>query len=103
MAVGVNEFNVGELICYRNVSGETVTGTRRPYSVKLRVRIYVPFSQGAQKAYEMADWIHTVLFRQGYAYKVSEVEFDCAKYDSQTESITLDTFCTIKGELSGNG
>lgn len=100
MAVGVNSFTVGEPMHQLGSDGRSSSLGKRPYEARVRIRIYVPFSGGAQKAFEMADWIHTVLMRSAFHYAVNSVEFETAKYDSQTESITLDTFYTVKGTLS---
>lgn len=97
MSVGVESFHAGESLYTKNSDGETVPRNERDYKLKMRIRIYTSFANGAQRTYTAADYIYSVLLRSAFDYKISEIIFDDAEYDSQTESIRLTTHFTVEG------
>ena len=97
MSVGVESFHAGESLFTKNSAGCTVARGLRDYKLKMRVRIYVSFANGAQRAFVAADFIYSALMEPSFDYKVSEILYDAAEYDSQTESIRLTTHFTVEG------
>gem|GEM_PF-2187519 len=99
MSIGVEQFYVGPSLYKKDASGNTVARGEREYKLKMRMRVYVSFANGAQRAFEAADYIYTMLMSSNYGFKVSEIILDDAEYDSQTESIRLTTHYTVEGTL----
>ena len=97
ISVGVEQFNAGPSLYTHNSTGHTVGQGKREYKLKMRIRFYVSFSNGAQRSFTAADYIYSMLMSPNYNYQVSEIIMEDAEYDSQTESIRLTTHFTIEG------
>lgn len=97
ISVGVEQFNAGPSLYTQNSTGHTVGQGTREYKLKMRIRFYVSFSNGAQRSFTAADYVYTMLMSSNYDYQVSEIIMEDAEYDSQTESIRLTTHFTVEG------
>ena len=97
ISVGVEQFNAGPSLYTQNSSGNMVARNLREYKLKMRIRFYVSFANGAQRSFTAADYVYTMLLSPNYNYKVAEIIMEDAEYDSQTESIRLTTHFTVEG------
>ena len=95
IAVGVNSLKAGEILTAPNANGVPVSQSKREFSLKVRIRFYVPFAGGVLIAYQLADTAYTSLLGTGFQYRVADAEMTAGKYDSQTDSIVVDTFFTV--------
>lgn len=96
-SVGVEGFEAGEELTAKDSGGNTVPRGAREFRLKMRIRVYCTFANGASRAFVAADYIYTRMMTGSYAYKIASISFDDAQYDSQTESIRLTTHFTVEG------
>ena len=96
-SVGVESFHAAEEFEKDETTGNTVATGRMEYKLKMRIRVYVSFANGAERSFVAADYVYTMLMEPAFGLKVSEIIFDAAEYDSQTESIRLTTHFTVEG------
>ncbi len=98
-SVGVENFLATQSPDPNNPGGNSATSGVDQYKLKMRINIYCSFSNGAARAFVSADYIYTLLMIGNFAYRITEIIFDDAQYDSQTESIRLTTHFVIEGAI----
>lgn len=96
-SVGVESFHAAEEFEKDETTGNTVATGRMVYKLKMRICVYVSFANGAERSFIAADYIYSMLMNPEFRYKISEIFFDAAEYDSKTESIRMTTHFTVEG------
>lgn len=79
---------------------EASTSLTRPYTAKIKLTFYYPYSGGIFKINEMFDCAYTTLLFSTARLNVKSVKCDGPEFKRELDAIMLDSVFTLQGNIS---
>ncbi len=94
ISVGVSELEIGN-------QDETVASFKRPYTAKIKLSFYYPYSGGIFKMQEMIDLAYTILLFSKARLDIKNVRCGAPRFKRELDAIIIDSEFVLEGDIFG--